>query len=39
MTSEATKYVEPFADSSYRIVGVIEEKIMDSISSQVMAAN
>jgi hypothetical protein len=39
MTSAATTYVEPFADASYRIVGVIEEKIMDSILSQVMAAN
>jgi hypothetical protein len=39
MTSDATTYVQPFADASYRIVGAIEEKIMDSISSQVMTAN
>jgi hypothetical protein len=26
MTLDATKYVHPFADSSYRIVGAIEEK-------------
>jgi hypothetical protein len=26
MTSDATTYVQPFADASYRIVGAIEEK-------------
>lgn len=39
MTSDATTYLQPYADASYRIVGTIEEKIMDTISSQVMAAN